>query len=133
MALYLRFGEIPQDEYSTIHYRDMYCGKEKGVSVYKCVILQGEINIVLPTKCSQGTLDSLTGFLFYSKNKPVYLVTGDMCGTGHDGEPLIRNVNILKDVTEKFWKDIYVNEDALHNELISLAEKFKVSEKNDNL
>lgn len=132
MALYLRFGEIPQDEQSTIHYRDMYCGKEKGVSVYRCIIIDKEINIILPTKCSSGTLDSLTGFLFYSKKKPVYLVTGDVCGTGHDGEPLICNVNIFKDVTEKFWKDSYVDEDALHNELISLAKKLR-SVKNDNL
>lgn len=117
---YIRFGDIPTDQLSTIHYRGYEVGKEPGVSVYDCIRNdKGEYQIVLPTPCSQGTITSLEGFMFYSKDKSIYLVTGDVVGYGTDGEPCITNVQVLEDITEKFRKDNYVDEDAKHEKLIS--------------
>lgn len=123
---YIRFGEIPEDERSSIHYRGMYCGKEEGVSVYDCTFIRGEYHIIVPCPVSEGGLNTLTGFLFYNKDKPVYLVEGEQVGTGHDGEPLIRGIKIIADITDKFRKaQLSIDEDKLHNELLSLADKFK--------
>lgn len=126
---YLRFGEIPKDEQSSIHYRSYYCGKEKGVSVYHCTFINHKPHIILPMPCSEGAVDTLTGFLFYSSKKPIYLVTGDEIGTGHDGEPLIQNIKIIKDITSEFWNDMdSIDENALHEELLSLAAKYEYEE-----
>lgn len=122
---YIRFGEIPKDERSSIHYRGMYCGKEEGVSVYDCTFIHGEYRIIIPCPITSGGLDTLTGFLFYNKDKPVYFVEGEQVGTGHDGEPLIRDVKIIADITDRFRKvQSSIDEDRLHNELLSLADKF---------
>ena len=123
---YIRFGEIPKDERSSIHYRGMYCGKEEGVSVYDCTFIHGNYHIIVPCPITMGGLDTLTDFLFYEKDKPVYFVEGDGVGTGHDGEPLIRNVKIIADITDSFRSmQSSIDEDKLHNELLSLADKFK--------
>lgn len=129
--IYLRFGEIPKDEQSTIHYRGYYCGKEKGTSVYNYVSINDRIRIILPSPCSEGALNTLTDFLYYSTDKPVYLVTGTEVGTGHDNEPLLRNITIIQDITEKFRKDIFVDDNERHTELLSLANKYMEGEKNN--
>ena len=129
---YIRFGEIPEDERSSIYYRGMYCGKEEGVSVYECIFTHGEYHVIVPCPITMGGLDTLTGFLFYNKDKPVYYVVGEWVGTGHDGEPLLRNVRVIADITDRFRnKQASIDEDKLHNELLSLADKFK-EEQNDN-
>lgn len=123
---YIRFGEIPKDEQSSIYYRGMYCGKEIGVSVYDCTFIRGEHHIIVPCPVTMGGLDTITGFLFYNKNRPIYLVEGEWVGTGHDGEPLIRDVKIIADITDRFRrKQSSIDEDKLHDELLSLADKFK--------
>lgn len=126
MGFFIRFGEIPEDEQSSIHYRGMDCGKEAGVSVYDCTFIRGRYQIILPSPITMGGLDTLTGFLFYSKDKPVYFVEGEWVSIGHDGEPLIRNVKVISDITDKFRKaQSSIDEDKLHSELLSLADKFK--------
>ena len=121
--LFIRFGEIPPDQLSTIHYRGYEVGKEPGVSVYDCFNDNDKYQIVLPCPCGQGTITSLEGLMFYSKDKNIYLVTGDVVGYGTDGEPCITNVQVLEDITEKFRKDNYVDEDAKHEKLISGIKK----------
>lgn len=121
--LFIRFGEIPEDEQSSIHYRSYYCGKEPGVSVYDCLIWgDGIPQIVLPTPYLEGALNTLTGLLIYNKDRPVYLVSGDVVGRGHDNEPLIKNIKIVKDITKEFRAQLG-NEDKLHDELMRLAEE----------
>lgn len=125
---YLRFGKIPEDEKSSIHYRGYYCGKEEGVSVYHCAIINHKPHIILPIPYSEGAMDTLYGLLFYDKDKPVYIVTGKRIGTGHDGEPLIRDVKIIKDITKDFRSNAGImvqskeDAEALHEKLLKLAE-----------
>lgn len=122
--MFIRFGDIPKDECSSIHYRSYYCGKEKGVSVYDCTTVDsGTFQIVLPMPFLEGAINTLTDLLFYSgKDKKVYLVTGDVVGYGHDNEPLIKNVKIVKDITEEF-RNQYGDENKMHNELMKLAKE----------
>lgn len=123
MKVFIRFGEIPKDEQSSIHYRSYCCGKEPGVSVYDCVIWgDGVPQIVIPTPFLEGALNTLTWLLIYNKDKPVYLVTGDVVGHGHDNEPLIKNVKIVKDITKEFRAQLG-DEDKRHDELIKLAKE----------
>lgn len=123
MKVFIRFGEIPEDEQSSIRYRSFYCGKEPGVSVYDCVIWgDGVPQIVLPIPFLEGALNTLTWLLIYNKDRPVYLVTGDVVGHGHDNEPLIKNVKIVKDITKEFRAQLG-DEDKLHDELMKLAKE----------
>lgn len=89
MKAFIRFGEIPQNERSSIHAGDSgKVGEEIGVSVYDAVKIDGEWRIVMPSKMSYSTCVTLSGFL----EKEFKLVTGDIVGHGSDGEPLIVNV-----------------------------------------
>lgn len=107
---YIRFGEIPKDEKSKIGngcIGDCYetVGHEKGVSVWNCAIdSNGLYCLVAPhgrNSCSYGDFsqaafpDSCCGC---DKNGKIYVVTGDEVGIGSDGEPLLRNVKIVKEL-----------------------------------
>ena len=123
MKVFIRFGDIPKDEQSGIHYRSYYCGKEPGVSVYDCLIWgDGVPQIVLPTPYLEGALNTSTDLLIYDKDRPVYLVTGDVVGHGHDNEPLLKNVKIIRDITKEFRAQLG-DENALHDELMKLAKE----------
>ena len=88
--IFYRFGEIPEDECSSIwNNNDEVIGKEKGVSVYEAhKNINGTYSPVLP-------FPIIYNVKYFTGNK--YLVTGDLLDeTGTDGEPLIKNVKILK-------------------------------------
>ena len=97
MRYYLRFGEIPENEESGIWQHGDFVGKEIGVSVYDAVIKRNNILIALPLPMTESTLDTFQGFVEYD-NRPCYLVTGKMVGKGKDGEPLLKNVKIIKEI-----------------------------------
>lgn len=89
--LYVRYGEIPQDEKSKIHNRaGEIIGEEVGVSVFEYIEGRG---IVVP-----DTEKARDDYFMLSKMfwKNHYLVSGDEVGIGSDGEPLITNVKIIK-------------------------------------
>lgn len=76
---------------------DEVIGKEKGVSVYEAhKNINGTYSPVLPFPTSEIALNSfIINVAYFTGNK--YLVTGDLLDeTGTDGEPLIKNVKILK-------------------------------------
>ena len=96
---YLRFGEIPENEESSIYCGEQLVGKEKGVSVYPCIINSDEtICIGLSLPITRTTLHTFQALLQYD-NRPLYLVKGDCIGKGIDGEPLLKNVKIVKEIT----------------------------------
>lgn len=99
MKLYIRFGEIPKDERSAIHFSDEIVGYECGVSVWDCIEADGRYYPILPKEPNENAISDYFHHLLHS-NKKVYLVTGDRIRLeGHDREPLLRNVIILKDIT----------------------------------
>ncbi|MEX1550468.1 hypothetical protein [Enterococcus sp. 5B7_DIV0075] len=89
--VYLRFGIIPDDERS---YNYISKGYEDGVSVF-------EMRNEKPVLSSLQLLDSYSG----RNNMQAFLVTGDRVGTGHDGEPLLKNVQYIKKINVDTFTD----------------------------
>ena len=98
--MYIRFGKIPEDELSTITWRQVIVGFEKGVSVWDCVKIRNTYRIVLPEKCNDNTIEDLN-WMIKNCNNEVYLVEGDYVCDGSDGEPVIKNVKIIKDISNE--------------------------------
>ena len=107
---YIRIGDISSNEKSKIYKGDSAIGEEDGVSVYNCIKLNNIYHIVMPLPLKEGqgiTYENLIQEITqcrYEIEKPrnVYLVSGMEIGKGHDNEPLIKDVKILKDLTGQF-------------------------------
>lgn len=80
---YIRFCKVPHDERS---YNFMRNEKEIGVSVFKA-----DINN-MPILDNAEQAKSLWARL----HRRHYLVTGEVVGTGQDGEPLLQNVKVVR-------------------------------------
>ena len=95
--LYLRFGEIPENEQSGIYKGDMgKVGEEIGVSCYRGVVIGDKVYIVMPHIASSTYYWLIDE---YNRGKtPLYIITGDEVGLGTDGEPLLKNVSIERSV-----------------------------------
>ena len=104
--LYIRFGDIPENERSGIFHAGELVNKEDGVSVYDAKIDDcGNVGVCLPLPINANTLDTFRNLVEY-ENRPCYLVNGDYIGKGSDNEPLIRNVSIVEKIKyrEKNWE-----------------------------
>jgi len=98
--MYLRFGDIPEDECSRIYRGEDCVGNEIGVSVYDSTVDEfGNVSVCLPLPLNRNTLDTFRHLVEY-ENRPCYLVEGRVVGRGSDNEPLIQNVKIVKKVEE---------------------------------
>lgn len=97
MKKYIRFGPIPTNEQSV----KLDGSLEDGVSVYDTVLMTNGYHpiIPIPPTLSQG----ITYMYLIKQRRDVYIVIGDEVGYGSDGEPLIRNVKIISNITEKFY------------------------------
>ena len=95
--LYLRFGEIPENEQSGIYKGDMgKVGEEIGVSCYRGVVLDDKVYIIMPHIASSTYYWLIDE---YNRGKtPLYIITGDEVGLGTDGEPLLKNISIEKTI-----------------------------------
>lgn len=103
---YIRFGDIPTNEKSKIYRGEEEIGSEKGVSVYPAFIDEnGNVVCGLTLPTTKTTLCTQQHLLEYD-NRPCYLVTGDCVGNGTDGEPLIVNVKIVKEIKEYRNKEV---------------------------
>jgi hypothetical protein len=93
---YIRVGELPPDGKSKIRCRadNSIIGEEEGVSVFEYIEGRG---IVVPNN-QQARDDFL--ILMNSIDKPQYIVIGEEIGVGSDGEPLLRDVKIIKVLKE---------------------------------
>lgn len=101
---FIRFGLIPENEISKIYTSNgdaqQYFKDEIGVSCYHCSKIKNEYYIVLP-HITDTTLGTLHGLYYNYKNRKSYLVEGDLVGYGTDGEPLIKNTKIIKEINLK--------------------------------
>ena len=113
--LYIRFGLIPEDERSAIGngcIGDGYecIGYEEGVSVWNAVLLKDGFHLVAPLNGNSCTMGDFTSNAFpddcygSTENLKIFVVTGDEVGLGSDGEPLLRNVKILKQLPHDYFK-----------------------------
>ena len=108
-SLYIRFGDIPTNGKSKVYNGEIEIGIEEGISVYPAFESNGYIAVGLSLPITQTTLHTQQHLLEY-ESRPCYLVTGDYVGKGTDGEPLIKNVRIIKEI-----KPYRVKEDKENN------------------
>jgi hypothetical protein len=85
--LYIRFGDTPEGEQSYDSRNDKL---EDGVSVYDAY--KNDDDVWMPTGNMIQTVLVLA-------TRDTYLVTGDKVGTGADGEPLLKNVKAVAELT----------------------------------
>ena len=98
---YIRFGDVPENERSVKWRVETPVGTERGVSVYNCMVDGDDIvGVVLPFPITEQSLNTFQSLVRYD-DRPCYLVEGDCVGTGSDGEPLLQNVNIVKQIKYK--------------------------------
>lgn len=103
MRYFIRFGRWRENEISSVVYRSIHIKDEIGVSVYDAAYIDGKYMICMPFPHTVSTMSTMENKLVSRpKEDPVFLVTGDVVGTGTEGEPLIRNVKIIKDITDQF-------------------------------
>lgn len=97
--IFYRFGEIPKNEKSCIWRGEEKVGEEPGVSVYEAhKNINGLYSPVLPMPTNISALNTFLHLIRYYSGKK-YLVTGDVLPfVGTDGEPLIKNIKILKEL-----------------------------------
>jgi len=100
MKQYIRFGELPRSGKSTIFFRGEPVGEEEGVSVWDCKQDGDKYIPLLPDVPNEDAKDDLFRMLNYTyMYGNVYLVTGREVGRGQDGEPLIANAEIVRELS----------------------------------
>jgi hypothetical protein len=102
---FLRFGRWRDNEQSAIHKNgEFIVGYEKGVSCFDATLLEdGKWHLILPNPCKINTIDDIHGFMLEAyDNKQIYLVQGDIVGFGSDGEPLLKNLKLVDNVSNQF-------------------------------
>ena len=104
--LYIRFGEIPENEKSKVYRGDVVLREEAGVSVWRAVQANRQYYPVLPDEPNENAIADYFNFIMNCKCN-VYLVTGnEICIEGADREPLLTDVKIIKDITWMYKKDV---------------------------
>ena len=101
MKYYLRFGDIPTSGLSNIWLRDEIIGQELGVSVYDAVLMIDGWHVVLPKPMTHKVINTL--YILVAEKRPVYILSGEEIGIGVDGEPLLKDPQILSEITEDFF------------------------------
>lgn len=93
--VYIRFGGWPSDERSNNNVTGF---KEEGVSVYEMdhrgypsINWEGNFG-----NAQDDLVSRITDLRRRRSDDPVFMVQGDVIGTGQDGEPLLRNVRVIR-------------------------------------
>lgn len=100
---YIRFKPLPISGRSSIYSHGNKIGEEIGISAFDAVNINDTWHIVMPMPITQNMLDDIYSLLNYS-NEGIYLVEGEQIGTGTDNEPLIKDVVVLSEITNMFYK-----------------------------
>ena len=102
--LFVRFGTWHPSERSRNYARG---GNEDGVSVYDVVWNERakRWNVKMPPESDNpwGPEDTFWKLLKEAETgaDPIFIVRGDVVGVGHDGEPLIRHINVLHKIAAR--------------------------------
>lgn len=101
---YIRFGDIPKDEQSSIWRGEFEVGKENGVSVYPCVVNDdGTFSIGITLPITRTSLDTFRHLIEFD-NRKAYLVIGKFVGRGKDNEPLLKDIKVVREITSQIRK-----------------------------
>ena len=95
--MYLRFGQIPENEHSGIYKGDQgKIGEEIGVSCYRGIVIDNKVYIIMPHVASTTYYWLIDE---YNRGKTsLYIIEGEEAGIGSDDEPLLRNVKIVQEI-----------------------------------
>ena len=114
MERFVRIGDIPLNEMSGVYRGETLIGHENGVSVYRAMKVDKHWHIIMPSPLRETTILTLLQMkcMLETGERKAFLCEGNIVGEGHDGEPLLKNVKILKDISE----DIIGNLKEIKNE-----------------
>ena len=109
MNYYLRFKHIPRSKKSNIYRNGIIIGKELGVSVFELHEINNVLRVVFPVYIENGIVKnvdstpegysndfSMLWSEFVDGLIPAYLVTGTEICKGSDGEPVIKNIKVIR-------------------------------------
>lgn len=109
MNLYLRFKDIPRNKKSSIYRNSIKVGEELGVSVFELTEINGVLRVVFPVYIENSIMKnfdltpegysndfSMLWNEFIGNQIPAYLVSGTEICKGSDGEPVIKDIKIIK-------------------------------------
>ena len=109
MNYYLRFKNIPRSKRSSIYRNSTKVGKELGVSVFELQEINNVLRVVFPVYIENGIIKnvdstpegysndfSMLWSEFVDGLIPAYLVSGTEICKGSDGEPVIKDIKIIK-------------------------------------
>lgn len=97
---FLRFGRLPKGGRS----KNYATGEmEQGVS---CYALTWDAMNGCYTITGSGLAGAIIAYTI--KGAPVYIISGEKCGTGSDGEPVIRNAKVLAEAVYDNKKNGYI-------------------------
>lgn len=103
IPLYIRFGNIPDDKQSSVHFGDQVVRKEGGLSVWRAVEANRQYFPVLPEDTNEAGIQDYFDMLF--SDKPIYLVTGqEIRLEGACREPLLTDVTVIKKLDYSYLK-----------------------------
>ena len=99
--MYIRFGEIPEEETSGIYHGGLdRTGSEPGVCCFECIEREGSYFIVIPMLKSASLNYDLESFVEDAElgTKKVYLIDGKLVGRATFNEPCLKDVIIIKEL-----------------------------------
>lgn len=100
---FIRYGRWRDEERSQNFLASKEEGQEvweNGVSVYNATLDVEHGHWEIDLDVNENTINGTLSSLFYGTKK-IYLVTGKQIGEGSDGEPLLKNVKLLKELDKK--------------------------------
>ncbi|MCM1439502.1 MAG: hypothetical protein NC131_09940 [Roseburia sp.] len=104
VPLYIRFGDIPPDGISHVHFGDYDARPEGGLSVWEAVEANDCYYPVLPEDVNESGVADYFDQLLYGTG-PVYLLTGDRIRmNGADNEPLLHRWTVLKEISHYYGR-----------------------------
>lgn len=128
MNLYLRFKHIPRSKKSSIYRSSIKVGEELGVSVFELAEINGILRVVFPVYIENSIIKnfdstpegysndfSMLWNEFMDNLIPAYLVTGTEICKGSDGEPVIKDIKIVRKLSP-FKIDLRINKQLKQQE-----------------
>lgn len=95
---FIRFKDIPLNEKSGVYDGDL--GKireEEGVSCFDCIKINNIYKIIIPSLDTGPLFDLIIFIENYIDGKiPAYLIEAIKVGLGTYGEPVVKNIKIIK-------------------------------------
>ena len=127
MNLYLRFKHIPRTKKSSIYRSSIKVGEELGVSVFELAEIKGVLRVIFPVYIENSIMKnfdatpegysndfSMLWNEFMDNLIPAYLVSGTEICKGSDGEPVIKDVKIIRKLSP-FKIDLRINKNEKTN------------------